>query len=201
MDGVAENNKKHSWLYWLANLVENIPTIVKKPDRLAWFYYFVEHSFIQAKEYLQKKSPKFFNLLKRLFGSGQFLQKSMRNMSSAVDSNWQIPQDEVGANMLDSMPGSQDNEQQELLIVQQIQNNYHPKRYSGRVTVFSARLRESPHLFFESADRALGWRGLVQGGVDIHTFKGNHHSLYEPPYVTALAATLKKILQKLDAGE
>jgi len=200
IDGIAPYNETHSWSYWLWILVENIPYLVQKPDKIAWFLYMVEHSIALGIEYLQKKSPDFVNRLKRLFGTSRFLQKSMRNMSVAFDASWQARPDESAEATLPDT-GAASIEQQQLSIIRQIQSNYHPQPYTGHVTVFSARWKESPHLFFRPADPTLGWGKLAQSGVDVHSFKGDHHSLYERPRVNAVAAALKKNLQKLDTEE
>jgi thioesterase domain-containing protein len=73
--------------------------------------------------------------------------------------------------------------------------------YAGHVTVFSAKWKKPSRILGKAADPTLGWGMLAQGGVDTFSFKGNHQSIYKPPYATALAATLKNILQQLDNEE
>jgi amino acid adenylation domain-containing protein len=202
IDGVAKNNVKHSILYWFANLIENIPYLIKNPNRITWLLFFVEHSLFLGKEQLHKKSPNSFFRLKRIYAKAQFLRKNIQKMSIPFNTSGQTRADgSAKVHTLDTEVANKVNERQEHMIIRQIQNNYRPQPYSGHVTVFSAKWKESPNMFFLPADPTLGWRKLAQGGVEVHSFKGDHHSVLKQPYLTAVAATLKKILQRLDTED
>jgi amino acid adenylation domain-containing protein len=89
-------------------------------------------------------------------------------------------------------------ERQKEIYHLQIQaiNNYQPKPYPGRVDVFSARWLRPHHALFASIDPKRGWDALALGGVKVHSSIGDHLSFILPPYVSDLAAKLRRILER-----
>lgn len=71
---------------------------------------------------------------------------------------------------------------------------YVPGRYSGKVTVFRARIQRpfSPHL------SDLGWGALAQD-VETHRVPGNHVSLVYEPHVRVLAVRIKDCMARAHA--
>jgi thioesterase domain-containing protein len=71
-------------------------------------------------------------------------------------------------------------------------NEYRPRRFSGRVTLFRARTRP----LFHSLDEDLGWKDLAAGGVEVIQIPGNHDSILEEPHVARLARRLQDCLDR-----
>lgn len=76
---------------------------------------------------------------------------------------------------------------------------YRPRPYPGRVTVFNPTWISPLRWLLQPSDPTQGWKKLALGGVDFYDFPGEHTSYYRPPHLAAVAATLKAILEKLDA--
>jgi amino acid adenylation domain-containing protein len=74
--------------------------------------------------------------------------------------------------------------------IYQALNEYLPKPYPGRVTLFRAR----SHRLFCSPDPDLGWGRIAQGGVDVRTVPGHHESILTEPHVRKLAEALQNAL-------
>jgi thioesterase domain-containing protein/acyl carrier protein len=69
-------------------------------------------------------------------------------------------------------------------------NEYKPRVYPGRVTLFRARMQP----FFSTHDPDKGWRQLAVGGVDIRVVPGNHLGMLQEPHVQILAKQLRVCL-------
>ena len=69
---------------------------------------------------------------------------------------------------------------------------YSPQAYSGKMTLFRAKEKD-PKQFY---DEHLGWRYLVEGGLEIHDVPGHHMSLMFEPHVSELAKSLQSCLNK-----
>jgi len=67
-----------------------------------------------------------------------------------------------------------------------------PAPYNGRVLLL--RRRERAKEWGESWD--LGWKGVIQGHLEIQTIGGNHVSIFEEPHVEALAEVLRDRLDE-----
>jgi thioesterase domain-containing protein len=65
--------------------------------------------------------------------------------------------------------------------------SYHPPVYPGTVTLFRCKTRNSTSL----NERANGWDGLVEGGVQIHAVPGSHQTMIAEPRVRILARKLQ----------
>ena len=72
--------------------------------------------------------------------------------------------------------------------------DYAPNPYNGRVTLFRARTRSFNEVVFGSLDPQMGWGELARGGVQVHLVDGFHRNMHLAPYVSSLAAELKKCL-------
>jgi thioesterase domain-containing protein len=66
--------------------------------------------------------------------------------------------------------------------------SYAPAPYSGRVVLFRAAERPAGW----RTDPALGWGGLVDGGLEICELDGDHDSVLQEPRVATLAAALAR---------
>ena len=69
---------------------------------------------------------------------------------------------------------------------------YSPQVYAGKMTLFRAKEKD-PKQFY---DDNLGWRYLIEGGLEIHDVPGHHMSLMFEPHVGELAKTLQSCLNK-----
>jgi thioesterase domain-containing protein len=78
-----------------------------------------------------------------------------------------------------------------LYAYMQASDVYQPRPYMGRLTLFRA---QDPDDGCEHAqDR--GWGELAQGGLEIHDVPGFHESIFQEPYVEALAQQLQICLK------
>jgi thioesterase domain-containing protein/acyl carrier protein len=80
---------------------------------------------------------------------------------------------------------------------------YHPQVYPNRIVLLRAKEPANftkPYLPTESdwysRDSQHGWGDLAGGGLEIYDVPGNHYSIFEPPYVSTLAAILKACLRQ-----
>ena len=69
---------------------------------------------------------------------------------------------------------------------------YHPKPYSGRVTLFRSRA----HQLMSSYDPQYGWGEFAQGGVTVKVVPGAHERIVQEPNVKELAAQVGRILEE-----
>ena len=74
------------------------------------------------------------------------------------------------------------------------QKHYVMRPYPGSVTLFRA--SRDPYGFIPR-DSTLGWRGIAQGGVDVHVIEGNHITLVREPFVGKLAKMLQVCLDNV----
>jgi thioesterase domain-containing protein len=70
--------------------------------------------------------------------------------------------------------------------------SYKPQPYSGRLTLFRARMQP----FFSCHDPDKGWNRLAAGGLDIRSVPGNHLAMLQEPHVKAFADELRACLDK-----
>ncbi len=73
---------------------------------------------------------------------------------------------------------------------------YVPSRYPGRIVLF--RCSESAPWRIE--DPLRGWGELAAGGVEVHDVPGTHTRMYREPYVHALVAELRAVLEHAQVG-
>ena len=73
----------------------------------------------------------------------------------------------------------------------QAQSQYHPLPYPGQVHLF----RSPGHSALCSFDSTYGWKDLAEKGVEVFVVSAGHEKILEEPYVQAVAAPLKKLLQ------
>jgi thioesterase domain-containing protein len=76
---------------------------------------------------------------------------------------------------------------------------YNVQPYPGRITLFALESRDGiGDGLFDPAlghvDPLLGWGGVARGGVDRHTFPGEHISMLHEPHVAGVAAALDRCL-------
>ena len=69
---------------------------------------------------------------------------------------------------------------------------YHPRPYSGRVTLFRA-ARHDPQY---GPDPKLGWAEVAKEGVDVHEVPGDHISILDDPGVGVLAEKLRSCIDR-----
>jgi thioesterase domain-containing protein len=70
--------------------------------------------------------------------------------------------------------------------------SYKPQRYTGRLTLFRARMQP----FFSSHDPQKGWSRVAGGGVEVKNVPGNHLGMLQEPHVHVLAKELSACLEK-----
>jgi amino acid adenylation domain-containing protein len=69
--------------------------------------------------------------------------------------------------------------------------NYAPARYPGKVWLFRA--LDVPQL--PETDETLGWKEIVDGGVEVVFVEGDHESMFHDPHVDSLSRRLRHALQ------
>ncbi|MFJ2787292.1 MULTISPECIES: amino acid adenylation domain-containing protein [unclassified Streptomyces] len=67
---------------------------------------------------------------------------------------------------------------------------HRPGPVDGRLVLLSA--REQPH-----RPKTRPWRVLARGGFEFHTVPGDHHTMLQQPHLTALAESLRGVLDRL----
>jgi amino acid adenylation domain-containing protein len=81
--------------------------------------------------------------------------------------------------------------------------SYRPAPFAGRLTLFKGSEPEHLEEFTAGdetdADSTFGWSRLATEGVSVHTVDGSHQKLVLEPYVSALAALLKRCLDSINA--
>jgi thioesterase domain-containing protein len=65
--------------------------------------------------------------------------------------------------------------------------NYTPRPYPGRITLFQARSQP----FFTPVDPLTGWRLLGQSNLDFEIVAGSHEGMFQSPNVEQLAQKLR----------
>ena len=73
---------------------------------------------------------------------------------------------------------------------------YQPSPYPGSITLFKARLPDSP----ASAEGTLGWARVAMGGVEVHQVPGEHMTMMHEPQVEELARQLRACLDRARAS-
>ncbi len=69
---------------------------------------------------------------------------------------------------------------------------YVPKVYPGRVAQFAAL---GKHQGIAALDTRLTWREVAGGGFDLYPVQGAHDTMFDEPFVTALAAHLSNLIR------
>ena len=69
--------------------------------------------------------------------------------------------------------------------------NYAPARYPGKVWLFRA--LDVPQI--PETDETLGWKEIVDGGVEVVFVDGDHESMFQEPHVDFLSQRLRQALQ------
>jgi thioesterase domain-containing protein/acyl carrier protein len=69
--------------------------------------------------------------------------------------------------------------------------NYAQARYPGKVWLFRA--LDVPRL--PETDQTLGWKEIVDGGVEVVFVEGDHESMFQDPHVDFLSQRLRQVLQ------
>ena len=69
--------------------------------------------------------------------------------------------------------------------------NYAPASYPGKVWLFRA--LDVPRL--PESDETLGWKEIVDGGVEVVFVEGDHESMFHDPNVDLLSLRLRQALQ------
>ncbi|MEV5687424.1 amino acid adenylation domain-containing protein [Streptomyces sp. NPDC052164] len=67
---------------------------------------------------------------------------------------------------------------------------HRPGPVDGRLVLLSARQRPR-------RPKTRSWRVLARGGFELHTVPGDHHTMMQQPHLTALAESLRSILDRL----
>jgi thioesterase domain-containing protein/acyl carrier protein len=69
--------------------------------------------------------------------------------------------------------------------------DFRPEPFAGKLTLFRARQDATPM----HRERYMGWGPWALGGVDEHRIDGEHVNLFREPYISQLAAVLRKVLE------
>lgn len=138
-----------------------------------WFRYFCRWTPEQRRTFIHRKVRQCLKLVIRLIG-----RRSLTNVPNA--------EDEVDLSLYPI-------EQQKLWQVHlHASTQYHPRPYSGHITVLRTRF----HPFLCSFDPSFGWAEFAQGGVTIRIVPGAHESILDEPYAEGAAKALREELEK-----
>jgi myxalamid-type polyketide synthase MxaB len=85
---------------------------------------------------------------------------------------------------------------QVLVGLTQAWQDYVPRPYAGRLTLFRAERQD----VYCSHDPQMGWGHLAAGGVDVRTIPGSHSTIISEPHVQRLARELSACLANVRAG-
>jgi acyl-CoA synthetase (AMP-forming)/AMP-acid ligase II/thioesterase domain-containing protein/acyl carrier protein len=97
---------------------------------------------------------------------------------------------EVGGIPLAELPAHR---RQVLEAQLQAPSLYEPKQYEGSLVLFRAQRQP----IFAAHDPALGWGGLVRGGVDVRAIPGSHDDLFKQPSVRTLGEIIRSHLDRI----
>ena len=109
------------------------------------------------------------------------LEEARRKLKRTI---WQLSSDR-GDSGADKMPNGD-------ALVYRAFHRYEPQAYPGKMVLFQSTDWPKGAYF----DFALGWKDLVQGGIDFHRIPGNHPSMFTEPNVNLVAARLKEHLSE-----
>jgi len=98
---------------------------------------------------------------------------------------WQFTSDQGGSSRAGKMHNAD-------AIVHPAFHRYKPGAYSGKMTLFQSSDWPKGAYF----DFALGWKDLVEGGIDFHRIPGDHPSMFTEPNVGLVATSLNEDLKK-----
>ncbi|MCA9419494.1 MAG: amino acid adenylation domain-containing protein [Nitrospira sp.] len=73
---------------------------------------------------------------------------------------------------------------------------YHPKSYSGKLTLFQA----SAHRTKINKQAQKDWESITQGGVEVYEIPGNHYSIFDTPHIAILASQVNTSLATVTSG-
>ena len=76
------------------------------------------------------------------------------------------------------------------------QARYYPMAYQGSILLFCASMGQD--LLYLNADVSLGWSKLAVGGVEVHTVRATHDTMFVPPGIETLAEVMNTKLSALD---
>ena len=76
----------------------------------------------------------------------------------------------------------------------QLVRRYSAKSYRGRITLFRAVRPDRTEQ--RGRDHTMGWGGIAEGGVDVHSIQANHVALLAKPHVEILAQELRACLDQ-----
>ena len=95
---------------------------------------------------------------------------------------------------LDSLPP-----EYQLLIEthRRARDQYKPRPYPGRVTLFRARTQR---LLASPDEHYFDWGRIAAGGVDVKMVPGNHLTMIDRPFVRILAHQMRRALDRVEAG-
>ena len=85
-----------------------------------------------------------------------------------------------------------------LLAGIKLVKTYRPKRFSGRVAVYTARYPTVTEALKGPLDASQGWEKLVGGEVKVHIIDCAHRNIHLPPYCYRLAEKIEEELRQLD---
>jgi len=79
-----------------------------------------------------------------------------------------------------------------IALLSVVGDSFCPKPYAGKMHL----LRAKGQVAALRSDMTFGWQSIPQHGLEVHTLPGDHLTLLEKPYVSNVADTLEKLLDK-----
>jgi amino acid adenylation domain-containing protein len=135
-----------------------------------------------------------YNLRQAVFGGTAFWREKVHSLRRRVRrSLWRLAC-RFTVNRGGALPRGLWNVRQANALAAQ---NYAPRPYPGRLTLFRARQQYIERL----PEPTLGWGRLALGGVDILDAPGAHATVLQEPHVSVVAAFLRKCLDEAVAAK
>lgn len=114
------------------------------------------------------------------------LEEARRKLERTI---WQLSSEQANSTRAGKMHNAD-------AVIHPAFHRYEPETYRGKVVLLqSSEWPEGDYFNF-----ALGWRDLVQGGIEFHRIRGDHPSMFTEPNAELVAAKLRLYLSPITAG-
>jgi len=114
------------------------------------------------------------------------LEEARRKLERTI---WQLSSEQANSTRAGKMHNAD-------AVIHPAFHRYEPETYPGKIVLLqSSEWPEGDYFNFE-----LGWRELVQGGIDFHRIPGDHPSMFTEPNAELVAARLRYCLSPITSG-
>ncbi len=134
-----------------------------------------------------------------LKGIRQRILLKLRDTQRARKSKQQPVEYQMEDIILDNPTPLPDIQKEILLVELRMMENYVPRPFSGRVSVYTSRYPTISGAFSGPLDPTMGWTELARGGVSIYTVNSSHRNIHLAPNSTQLGRYIQEEMEKADA--